>query len=340
MPKLRPLSCRVIPLLLLAATPCAAAIEDSSLTVVRVDGSEIVAHVTRQVAEGPIPMVLAIDGSVCLPSRLNASMPRLAPPQDGLPPYALVTVEKPGVEAPEPEADGSIRIGPDFECPDEFKTRYSVDRRILDHLRVLQILRRDAEWWDGRLFLWGFSEGASVATRVAAFAPETRRIVLGGMGGGVPMAEELADAHICAEGNTDDRPACLRELRAQLDAIRENPTAAESWLGDANTWRAWASRIDGVEANILADLTVPVLLFHGTEDGSTPVSSARRAAELLSRPGGPPFEYREIEGMGHGLGSRLGDRIDDLHAELLGWLVGSPAEAKEETAAESPDGPE
>ncbi len=104
--------------------------------------------------------------------------------------------------------------------------------------------------------------------------------------------------------------------------MRNNPTPMKSWSGDANTWKGWASRLDGVEANILRDLTVPVLVFHGTEDSSTPVASARLLADRLSAPGGPPFEYREIEGMGHGLGSRLTpDAAESLHREFLQWLL-------------------
>jgi len=305
---------------------CVAAVTDAREPVAfveeivsRIDGSDLTLQIARPDASQPVPVLLVIDGSLCIPSRLGSADLLAASDTTA---HATLIVEKPDVTQPGIDADGGIRIGPDFECSDGFRARYTIDQRVLDHLRALQHLRTHADWWNGELLIWGFSDGGRIAARVGAFTPETRGMVLGGFGGGRPMAQDFEEFHICHPERSDDRDACLVALRAQFDAMRHNPTPHETWNGDANSWATWASRLDAVEAHVLADVTVPVLMFHGSEDNSTPVASARMLAERLRD--NPAFAYREIDGMGHGLGSGLSpSRGDALRTEFLGWLQGT-----------------
>jgi len=244
-------------------------------------------------------------------------MSSLAPEPSGQKSYALLVVEKPEPTHPQQEADGSYRIEPGFSCSDAFKKYYTIEQRVLDHLSALAHLRKHADWWDGRLFIWGFSDGARVASRVGVFSPETKRMVLGGFGGGTSMAQDL-ESMMCAN---NEQPDCRANFHAQVEKIRANPTHLESWLGDANTYATWASRLDAVEANVLKEARFPVLLFHGTEDNSVPVSSARALAGALGVPNGTVI-YHEIEGMGHGLGSGLSeDHAAELHENFRDWLL-------------------
>lgn len=297
---------------------------EETISLARVDGSEIQLLVSRPLATEKIPILLAIDGSTCLPSRSSGFVNDLHPDNAPLSGYALVVVEKPQpTPLPPPDESGNVSIGPDFQCSDTFKRYYSIDQRVLDHLRAIQHLRTHAKWWDGSLFIWGFSDGARVGSRVGSYAAETKGMVLGGFGGGVTMASEFEDHHVCAASRTDDRPACLEMLRKQFAEIRATPISSKTWNGDSNTYKAWASRLDAVEANILRDTRVPILVFHGTMDNSVPVSSARRLADVLHDVH-PTFVYREIEGMGHGLGSRLPEgQREKLVRELLTWLLRS-----------------
>lgn len=298
--------------------------EDASLSIARVDGSAIRAEVVRPSIIGQVPILMAIGGSNCIPTRTSEQIERLSP-KVSRGNYALVIVETPEPTIPKQSADGSYNIGPDFRCSDAFKKYYSIDERAMDHLRAIQYLRRHAPWWNGQLLIWGYSDGGRIGTRVAAYSPETVRVVLGGFGGGVPMAREFEDFHICNPTKLTDRADCLSKVRAQFDTMRLNPTSAQTWNGDSNTYKAWASRIDAVEAHLLIDLSVPLLLIHGTEDKSVPISSARALAKELAAPGGPQFEYREVEGMGHGLGIGLStEQSDKLQASILDWLLHGP----------------
>jgi pimeloyl-ACP methyl ester carboxylesterase len=311
-----------------AAAQAAVTIENSSFSIPRIDGSELTISVARPPDAEKVPIVLAIGGSLCIPTMASDQVERLLPTASAATPYALVIVETPAPTNPPRAADGSIEIGPDFRCSDEFKQRYSIDERVMDHLRAIQHLRRRAPWWNGQLFVWGFSDGGRIGARVAAYTPETARVVLGGFGGGVPMAREFEDFHMCNPAHTADRAPCLAEVRARFEEMRADPTSARTWNGDANTYKAWASRIDSVEANVLHDLAAPLLLMHGTEDHSVPVGSARALAALLSTADGPPFQYLEIAGMSHGLGAGLPEgQSEDLQAKVLQWLLlGTPVQ--------------
>lgn len=292
--------------------------EAETLESSRPDGSPITIQVDRPASPEKLPILLAIDGSLCIPSLMSEQLASLAPEASGRNSYALLVVEKPEPTHPQPEVDGSYRIGPDFRCSDTFKKYYTLEQRALDHLSALAHLRKHADWWDGRLFIWGFSDGARIASRVGVFSPETRRMVLGGFGGGTSMAHDL-ESMMCA--NSDQPDTCRADFHAQTEKIRANPTHLESWLGDANTYATWASRLDAVEANVLKEARFPVLVFHGTEDNSVPVSSARALATALSSPQGTVV-YHEVEGMGHGLGSGLPeDEALALQKSFLDWLL-------------------
>lgn len=299
-------------------SPCSAA----SFTVARPDGSPVVVDVDRPSGAARVPIVLAIDGSLCTPEAVSEWIEWLREHRSSGAPYALVVVRKPGTTTPAKDASGDYSIGPDFRCSDEFKRYYTLDTRVLDHLQALAHLRANADWWDGRLLLWGFSDGAHVAARVGVYSPETRAAVLVGLGGGTAMADEL-ERMMCAEGAAGD--ACRREQRERMAAIRREPVPGRTWLGDANTYAAWHSRLDAVEANVLLDARFPVLLVHGERDGSVPVRSARELAARLAAPRGT-VQYREVAGMGHGLGSGLDEAgAAALRSATLGWLLDAPS---------------
>lgn len=295
-----------------------AEVAEHRFSVPRANGSPVELIVSLPASARRVPALLAIDGSLCIPSKTSEYMGRLAPESAGLEQYALLVVEKPDPTVPAKANDGSYSIGPDFRCSDTFKRYYTLEQRVLDHLRALQFLRKHAAWWDGRLFIWGFSDGAHIAVRVGAFTTETQGMVLGGLGGGTSMAHEL-EGLMCSQ---DKEPGkCRNRFKAQVNEMRANPTPAKTWLGDANTYAAWASRLDAIEANILKDVQFPVLVFHGSRDNSVPVASARALAGQLAGSGGP-ITYREVEGMGHGIGSNLAPgRGAQLQQEFLAWLL-------------------
>jgi len=282
-----------------------------TIVIPREDGSDLSLLIERPSAESGFPIILFIDGSGCgsaaredfrtftrLPEWLNESV-------------ATLVVEKPGVAA---TADGS-------QCSETFAKYYSVDRRVFDHLRAFQYLRRHAHWWNGEVHLLGWSEGASIGVAVSAYTPEVKRAVFGGLGGGISMARQFEDYMICSPDRTESREDCISDLREQFDEIRSNPSPEETWLGADNSYRVWATRLDGVEFNLIGDFGIPILVVHGSEDrDSVPVEAARELVRHLEADGEVDFEYWEVPEMGHGPDSLGEERSELLRLAMLNWL--------------------
>jgi pimeloyl-ACP methyl ester carboxylesterase len=307
-------------LLALVSSPAEAgsAAFSESLKVSRVDGTLLDVHLKRPSTKRKVPLLVYIDGSLCIPSTYNESVAWLLEKSDGAHPFALAVIEKPGPTIPALNAEGNIEIGPDFQCSAEFRQHYSIDQRVIDHLRVLQHLNRHASWWNGELLVWGFSDGGRIGAQLAAYYRQTRAVALVGVGGGMRMADSM-EAMVCAA--PADTAACRESLRKEMDEIRAAPLPTRDWMGESNTYATWASRLDAVEANVLRDLKAPLLVMHGERDGSVPVASARKLAELMQG-SGVVFRYREVPGMRHSLwGTASPQESEALHQEVLDWLT-------------------
>lgn len=288
------------------------------LQIARLDGSLLDIHLQRPATQDKVPLLIYIDGSLCIPSTEDGTAQWLLHRDSTNKPYAVAIVDKSGPTIPQKNANGDIEIGPDFACSREFKQYYTIDQRVSDHLRALQYLRRHAEWWNGELLVWGFSDGGRIGAQLASYYPQTQAVALVGSGGGIPMAESMEDM-VCA--TSADTAECRESLRRQVDEIRAQPVPGRDWMGEANTYAAWASRLDAVEANILRDLAAPLLVVHGERDGSVPVASARKLAEQMGE-SGVAFRYREVAGMRHSLGGgKEPGEVEALHQEVLAWLL-------------------
>jgi pimeloyl-ACP methyl ester carboxylesterase len=291
---------------------------EQTLTVARVDGSPLQLFVTLPESTGKVPLVLIIDGSGCVSSkredfRANA----LAVGARVKRPIATLAVEKSGVE---PGANWGSK------CSETFLRYYSIDQRVLDHLRAIQHLRKHASWWNGEMYVYGWSDGGMIAAHVAAYTPEVKRVVLGGTGGGIPMTAQFESYFMCAADRTKDRDACVAGLRKQFQEIRDNPSPLKTWSGEDNSYRTWATRLDAVEYNIIKDLNIPVLIAHGALDrDGTPVESARELMRLLKAEGQTHVEYWEIPSKGHGIGNVESVRREKLLSAMYNWLLAQPA---------------
>lgn len=121
----------------------------------------------------PVPLLLVIDGSTCRGLGTNSMLTILKPDGSAPKPFGRLIVDKIGVN-----------INDDGEsCSDLFLQNYSIEDRLIQHLRALQHLRKNSPWWNGELLIWGWSDGGDIAAQLTAYYPNTRRAVLGAMGG-------------------------------------------------------------------------------------------------------------------------------------------------------------
>ncbi len=298
-------------------------IHDEQTTIQTIDGRDLTFFIDRPneaVAE-KVPLLVMVDGSGCA-GQLRSGMQLFKPGPESARPYARLAVEKPGVDPHETDNQ---------TCSDEFKKHYTIDNRMLDHLRVFQHLSANADWWNGELLVWGWSDGGDIAAQIVTYYPNVTRALLGAMGGGYTMAEHFEDFWICQEkeGQSDEeRQKCVSDLRELFQKMYDNPTWTETWSGDANSWRVWASRLKSRLSITLKDNRTPILIVHGAEDyNNTPVASARKLVSELEKSGNESFVYWEVPEMLHGWSNLPEDQQLALKEAMLQWLLDVPVGA-------------
>jgi len=281
------------------------------IVIDRLDGSPINLLIERPEHEVDVPIVLFIDGSGCESAKREGFQGFSRLPDAMAESAAKVFVDKSGVDS---NVEGS-------GCSQKFLDYYSIDQRVLDHLRAIQYLRRNAAWWNGEIYLVGWSDGAMIGVSVAAYTPEVTRAVFLALGGGIPMTREFEDFSICAPDRTETREACIENLGEAFDDIRANPSPQKTWFGDANSHKAWATRLDAVAYHLIKDFRIPILIIHGEDDrDSVPVESARELIRMLTEEGGVDFEYWEIPDAGHNVGILNEGQSESVRIEMLNWL--------------------
>ncbi|MEO1324460.1 MAG: alpha/beta hydrolase [Pseudomonadota bacterium] len=277
------------------------------------DGREISFYLDKPIGE-TVPLLVVIDGSGCSGQLRPGLKGLFRPPFEGHRPFARLAVEKPGVQA----ADANVE-----NCSQDFLKHYSMNDRVLDHLRVFQHLSYHADWWNGELYIWGWSDGGDIAAQIVAYYPKVTRALLGAMGGGYSMAEHFTEFWVCPfELEQQKVELCVAEMHSKFRAITDNPTWKKTWSGPDNSYKAWASRLDVRLSNLLRDNTTPILIIHGAEDfDQTPVESARKLVTNLIGAGNESFSYWEVAEMGHTWSSLPEQRRLLLEDAMLHWLL-------------------
>lgn len=281
------LPCLLAAFALLAATPVYA----EPLKVQRLDDSFIDVYVDQPTGGARAGILLVFQGSECTS----------VDPQGDRFPFALpdkvvrMDIQKYGI-TPDRQRDDQ------GQCPTDYLENNTIDSRVLDALTVLSWLRGNAPWWDGRLFVAGASEGATLAAIVGSLSPETEGLILINGSIGRPFREGWADAVASAVesegGDADAVEAARAETAAGWEQARATPTV-ETYQGASNTLRWWRSIIDLRPLNLLVHMRKPVLLMQSEMDEMTPVASARESAQRLAE-ANPQFTYVELPGLNHG----------------------------------------
>ncbi|MFH6786254.1 MULTISPECIES: alpha/beta hydrolase family protein [Methylobacterium] len=151
------------------------------------------------------------------------------------------------------------------------------------------VVARDAA--ASRRAVIGVSEGGASAPSVAAQVPGLTHLVVGGAGA-IPGRDSLP---LITEARGWDGYEV--DIARILDAPDD---AAQLWRGHA--FRYWASWLRSDAGPALASLTMPILMAHGTADGSMPVAAATRGRDLLlARNPRADLTLDLIEGADHAL---------------------------------------
>lgn len=202
-------------------------------------------------AEGPLPLVILCHG-------LGSNHEKMVP-------YAEFFAEN----------DTAAYVfdfigGSEVSRSDGKMTEMSVLTEAEDLDAVIDYFRGDERFAEGKLFLFGGSQGGMICLYTAGKRP-------GDIAGLVALYPALNLQDICRQDTANGVPDTVQ--------IR-NHIVGSVYLKDMLTFDIY---------EVMKNYTGPVLLMHGTADPMVPVSYAEKAAEVLS-----DAELIILEGAGHG----------------------------------------
>jgi pimeloyl-ACP methyl ester carboxylesterase len=170
----------------------------------------------------------------------------------------------------------------------------TLDCRVADAMSVLQWATRDAQ--PGKpIVLLGASEGADVASAVAARASTITHIILLGGGGGWTQEEEFRHFIRTHRGYMGLKNEA--ELDAKVADIKAHPNADTMWAG--HPYRRWSTFMFHRPADDLLRVNCPILVVQGDQDDAVPIQSARALAKAFHEAGKTNLTLVEIPGADH-----------------------------------------
>jgi len=288
----------IVFLSLLADRPAAAA--SSDLTARRDDGSLIPWSLDRQRGGPKQGILLLAQGSGCLAASENPNVFRA---KGLLPDFAVVTVEKYGVGPHDAPKD------PFRSCSPAFYAHHTISQRVADYRRILAEVEK-SQWWDGRLVMFGGSEGGAAVSMLARRVQPTALVVFSTAPG--------------RSFRQTFKLAVPAEVAAQADAefarIKADPLSPKIWGG--NSYRWWADILDHDLTADLLSVRAPILLVHGERDRSSPVQVSRAVQDDFRREGRCNLTYWELPGYDHEMRDAAGaSHLDEVLPRISGWLV-------------------
>ena len=283
---------------ILSAARTEAAPTDSVLK--RDDGSSIYWTIDRQGGGAKQGVLLVAQGSGCLAAAEN---PNIAKAKRLLPDFAVVTVEKYGVEPHAKPKD------PFEGCSAAFYAHHTVSQRVIDYQHVLDHLKHE-QWWDGKLVMFGGSEGGAAVAILAPRVNATSVVIF-----------SSAPGHSFAQlFKMTVPPEVAQHADEEFKKIKAAPTSAKVWGG--NSYRWWT---DILKQDMTADLlrtTSPVLLVQGERDNHAPVAIARQIRDEFQNAGRSNLTYWEFPGYDHAMQDEQGtSHLDEVMAQISKWLT-------------------
>lgn len=293
---------------ILSLLPLAASAQDHA-PVQRADGSIIQWYLDHPQHAEKSALIILAQGSGCRSVTMSENIKRA---RSVFKDFSALTVEKYGV------ATGDNPQDPfDKGCSEVFRAHHSMSQRVEDYLQVLTSLK-EAEWWNGKLVLFGGSEGGDVVARLAA-KTNADAVVLLSTGGGTSFGD-LVRQSIEAEMLLNNVP---REQWPPVDQVfahaRANPHSSETWGG--SSYRFWADAIDQRPVDGMLQSDAALLLIQGSADTSAPVDNARMVPDIFAKAKRCNLAYWELAGYDHVMHDAQGNnRLPEVLAQADFWV--------------------
>lgn len=278
-------------------------------------GRDVTYYISRPKG-GPAPLMLMIQGSGCLPvmnpqaGGTSSTLYNLLPfGSEGR--FTVVAVEKPF------SSRSDARPGTANGCGAAFNDSFTAESWLLALQASLQDARQ-SQWVDPkRTLVFGGSEGAVMATMLAAKdARITDVIAIGGSG-----TTQLYDFIAQAYRTCFNVAACLADVEAKVRTIGADPASSTlfAWGHPHKRWTSFFGVDPGEE---LLRSKARVYLAFGTADSAVPALSQEVAvAKLMAA--GRDVTVRRVADADHSLRQAGSGNLADLDREsraALDWF--------------------
>jgi len=286
-----------LPLIVTAVASCATA-APAHLTLGRPSGPPIDWYLDRQSASGKQGILVIAQGSGCASVVNNRNVEAA---KSLLPDFTVVTVEKYGV-AP------SAAPGGQDDCSQAYWAHHTVTQRVEDYSAVIGRLKK-AAWWNGKLALFGGSEGGAVVQILAARVNADASVIFSSATG-IPFRDAFVQVI---------PPELAVQAPSQLERARRNPLSPEVWGGNSLRW--WADIADRPLWEDALRARGALLVVQGARDRSNPVSSARAFRDQFATRHRGNLTYWEYPDYDHAMVDSSGvSRLSEVLSRISGWL--------------------
>ncbi|HZV67662.1 MAG TPA: prolyl oligopeptidase family serine peptidase [Telluria sp.] len=268
----------------------------------------------------PSPLVLFIQGSGCAPvfigldtaNRASTVFSYVTLARQGQ--YAVMVVNKPFAPKERPNGEGAAT-----SCPDQFNEYFTLEnwvrdlRLAFDHAQQLPFVAT------GRTLVLGLSEGATVASALAAADSRVSHVALLGASGPTQFYDFVVAAYK-SSSNDDEAKRKLDELDETRRLIFASPNSSKDFAW-GHPYKRWSSFFRASSTNNLLKSQARIYIASGMQDVNVPIlSTESMASELLMT--GRDVTFRRVPNAGHDL-LPAGAQYPELEAEywrIIAWF--------------------
>ncbi|MES2676651.1 MAG: alpha/beta fold hydrolase [Pseudomonadota bacterium] len=219
--------------------------------------------------------------------------------------FSVLAVEKP-FSGRRQNADGNAV---EATCTQDFHRDFTAASWVAALNTAIQAATAKMNYTPAHILIFGHSEGAGIASKVAVENSHVTHVITSGGSGTSQMFDFIAFAY----QNCFDRSTCIDQAYRELDNINQDPQSHTKFAW-GHPYKRWSSffRLDPAE-NLLKAKAKVYLMF-GTSDAATPALSQEIIAAKL-KSSGKDIIVRRVPNANHMLQHSSLSNLDDLTSE-------------------------
>lgn len=241
-------------------------------------------------------------------------------------PWMLV-VDQPWLDKMQVVALGVEKPGmtKDTRNKEEYLKLNSLEQRAADCIMVINHIRATEPRWNGKIILYGHSEGATLAAYLTPLIPKVTATVMLSGGCGMSLKDELlilnkkyGDPGIKGLFN---RYRVNGYISSMIFLSQLFPESTYTCVGKGNTLKYWSTIGYYNPLYTLEKVSTPLYVAHGSEDMNCPVESAEILVNHFTALGKTNLHYQRYEGYDHSYNDQEGNNhFGTVADEAFAWL--------------------